>query len=120
MTFCYLSASRLRRAALLAQRLRWLMVCLCLVGFLPNNASAQVPDDVHIVPRVKSQPAGAPAPLRVSVDLVTVPVTVTDQKNHPVLDLNKNDFRLFEDQSEQKIHISFLKMPLCLSACSWI
>jgi len=71
------------------------------------QASAQIPDDVHIVPRAKPRRAGAVAPLRVSVDLVTVPVTVTDQKNHPVLDLNKNDFRLFEDQSEQKIQYFF-------------
>jgi Ca-activated chloride channel homolog len=83
------------------------MLCLCLAGFLPRQATAQIPDDVHIVPRTKSQPAGAPAPLRVKVDLVTVPVTVTDQKNHPVLDLNKDDFRLFEDQSEQKIQYFF-------------
>lgn len=66
-----------------------------------------MPDDVHIVPRAKPQRAGAIAPLRVSVDLVTVPVTVTDQKNHPVLDLSKDDFRLFEDQSEQKIQYFF-------------
>lgn len=106
MTLFHFSPTRSRRCDFFARSSRWMIACFCLLGLLPA-ASAQIPEDVHIVPRVKSQPAGAPTPLRVSVDLVTVPVTVTDQKNHPVLDLNKNDFRLFEDQSEQKIQYFF-------------
>jgi Ca-activated chloride channel family protein len=37
------------------------------------------------------------------VNLVLVPVTVTDVKNHPVLDLQKENFSLFEAANEQKI-----------------
>jgi Ca-activated chloride channel family protein len=104
MRLCCSSAIRSRRVL---PRFTWLIVCLALCALLPIHGSAQVPDDVHIVPRTKAQPAGAPPPLRVSVDLVTVPVTVTDQKNHPVLDLNKDDFQLYEDQAEQKIQYFF-------------
>ena len=41
--------------------------------------------------------------MRVDVEMVLVPVTVTDVKNHPVVDLGKQNFRLFEGESEEKI-----------------
>jgi len=41
--------------------------------------------------------------MRVDVEMVLVPVTVTDVKNHPVVDLSKQNFKLFEGQSEEKI-----------------
>lgn len=43
------------------------------------------------------------APLRASVDLVLVPVTVTDALNHPQLDLRREDFRLYENNQAQNI-----------------
>jgi Ca-activated chloride channel homolog len=108
MTSSICPTTHSRRAVFFVRQLRLAAVFLCLCGFLmPTSASAQMPDDVHILPRAKPQRAGTVAPLRVSVDLVTVPVTVTDEKNHPVLDLSKDDFRLFEDQNEQKIQYFF-------------
>jgi Ca-activated chloride channel homolog len=67
-------------------------------------------DDVHITP-------GAPhsedpitgdsrlgmKPLRVEVDLVLVPVTVTDAFNRPVLTLHSKDFTLYEGTVPQPI-----------------
>jgi len=44
-----------------------------------------------------------PAPIRVSVNEVIVPVTVTDDKGRFVTDLDKEHFRVFEDGKEQKI-----------------
>ena len=41
--------------------------------------------------------------LRTNVDLVSVPVIVIDQDGKRVLDLNQSDFRIFEDDVEQKI-----------------
>ena len=41
--------------------------------------------------------------MRVDVEMVLVPVTVTDVKNHPIVDLGKQNFRLFEGESEEKI-----------------
>jgi Ca-activated chloride channel family protein len=87
---------------------------LCLALFLLLGvAQSQSADDVHIVPRVDSAAAlaravGANLPsglktLRMDVNLVLVPVTVTDVKNHPVLDLQKENFSLFEAANEQEI-----------------
>jgi Ca-activated chloride channel family protein len=41
--------------------------------------------------------------LHVNVNLVLVPVTVTDQLNRPVLGLNKDDFTLFEGEASKEI-----------------
>jgi Ca-activated chloride channel homolog len=42
-------------------------------------------------------------PLRVDVDLVLVPVTVSDSMNRPVTSLKKEDFALYEENEPQKI-----------------
>src|SRR5215472_596436 len=44
-------------------------------------------------------------PLRVDVDLVLVPVTVTDTLNHPVTWLHKNDFELLDAGQQQSIRL---------------
>jgi VWFA-related protein len=41
--------------------------------------------------------------LKTNVELVSVPVTVIDQNGKRVLDLKQSDFRIFEDDVEQKI-----------------
>jgi Ca-activated chloride channel homolog len=86
-------------------------------------AQAQSLDDVHVEPRPKpsteasagdaAQTRGVPSletrikPLRVDVDLVLVPVTVTDAMNHPVTALQKQDFKLYEGEKLQKIRYFF-------------
>jgi VWFA-related protein len=45
----------------------------------------------------------AQAPIRVSVNEVIVPVTVTDEKGRFVSNLTKSDFRIFDENKEQKI-----------------
>ena len=60
-------------------------------------ASGQGYDDVHVAPRTSasdrtkalspSGPTSSAKPLRKDVDLVLVPVTVTDPMNRPILDL---------------------------------
>ncbi|HEY3827502.1 MAG TPA: VWA domain-containing protein [Bryobacteraceae bacterium] len=47
--------------------------------------------------------AKAQAPIRVSVNEVIVPVTVTDEKGRFVSNLTKSDFRIFDENKEQKI-----------------
>ena len=70
---------------------------------------AQSTDDVHIVPRRNSDasagnsPALRARPMRVDVDLVLIPVTVTDDRNHPVLSLSAQDFTLYEDGVPQQV-----------------
>jgi Ca-activated chloride channel family protein len=69
-------------------------------------AQAQSVDDVHIEPRQK--PNALPStPFRVDVDLVLVPVTVTDAMNRPVTALKKQDFSLYEGEKPQQIRYFF-------------
>jgi len=70
-------------------------------------------NDIHIAPREKSitpeEPAGAAHPadntslIRSKVDLVTVPVTITDGLNRPVTGLDRDNFQLFENKQAQEI-----------------
>ena len=43
--------------------------------------------------------------LNVNVDLTEVHVSVTDEKDHPIGNLQKENFRVFEDQTEQKLSV---------------
>jgi Ca-activated chloride channel family protein len=61
---------------------------------------------VSITPRVPPHPgelAGKPGSIRVDVNLVLIPVTVTDRYERPVRGLQKSDFHLFEDGVERQI-----------------
>jgi Ca-activated chloride channel homolog len=92
-----------------------LVVQLCLV-FTTNKIAAQTEvDDVHIMPRehpvaVVDAAYGDPATrlaegslIHTSVDLVLVPVTITDDYNRPVLGLYADNFQLFENKKPQEI-----------------
>ena len=60
------------------------------------------------------QPQQQPG-IRVQVNQVVVPVTVKDRSGNLVPDLNKNDFRIFEDNVEQRIaYFSADPVPLSL------
>jgi len=81
------------------------------VAALTPAAAAQSEDAVHILPR--SHPKSNPAPLpefdnkkdllRVDVDLVLVPVTITDAGSRPVIGLRQQDFSLYEGGQPQQI-----------------
>jgi Ca-activated chloride channel family protein len=69
-------------------------------------------DDVHIAPREKpvdvasaaySAPYSDDSVIRSNVDLVLVPVTITDDLNRPVLGLNQQNFELFENKHRREI-----------------
>lgn len=83
---------------------------------LTSQALGQSIDEVHVAPagtatRVPSNadrpvPGSAGKPvkrMRVDVDLVLVPATVTDRMNRPVMDLQKQNFGIFEDDAQQQI-----------------
>ncbi len=48
--------------------------------------------------------------LRVDVNLVMIPVTVTDSSNHPITNLQKDNFELYEDDKRQVIDFFLRKM----------
>ena len=75
-------------------------------------------NDVHVAPREVGKAANPPAkaelvspgglntrvrPMKVDVDLVLVPVTITDPLNRLVTGLEKENFQLFEGNSAQEI-----------------
>ena len=85
---------------------------ICLIGVLSvTGVASQSVDDVKVVPLTESRRPAMPdtglethvKPLRVDVDLVLVPVLVTDSHGSPAMDLGKNDFKLFEGENEQKV-----------------
>ena len=102
-----------------------LSVCTLAAAFFVASAWAQ--DDqlnkVHVTPPAadapaKGAPAGAEAPpltgsaalkarpgsvIRMNVDMVLIPITVTDPMNRLVVGLEQDDFQIFENSSPQKI-----------------
>lgn len=102
------------------------LVLVMVIALLGISAWAQE-QEVHIQPRSKpeAQPKIAsdidPAlkthtkPFKVDVDLVLVPVTITDPMNRLVTGLEKENFEVFEAGSKQEIrHFSSEDAPISL------
>lgn len=89
------------------------VVCLWgLAALSAVDAPAQSNDDVHVAPRAGNErgapdsanaPSARTEPIRVTVDLVQVPVVVTDGMNRPVVNLTKQNFALYENDKQQEI-----------------
>ena len=111
--------SHLCKKSAAASVLRWFgvallgLVCVALPGFGQTDVN-----DVHVAPREADKPPEPPKPeilasttgmsthvhpLKVDVDLVLVPVTITDPMNRLVTGLDKENFQLFEGNSSQEI-----------------
>ena len=96
------------------------------VILLAHGVQAQSPvDDVHVSPRVQPPPPAEKIidpslrthtkPLKVDVDLVLVPVTITDPMNRLVTGLDKENFTLYEGKDLQDIrHFSSEDAPVSL------
>lgn len=96
-----------------------ILFLLILSSFGWSQAQPQaLPDDVHINPPAasaapeKSIPANTVVtaglkqrsdPMKVKVDMVLVPVTITDPMNRLVTGLDKENFTLFQDKDQQII-----------------
>lgn len=63
--------------------------CILLISLFYNNLKAQEQGDDEVV--------------RVNTDLIVLNVSVTDEKGKHVAGLNLNDFKVFEDDRQQKI-----------------
>jgi Ca-activated chloride channel family protein len=95
---------RLDRMLVLASGISLLLVCLAWAGEKTSN-DADNPQ-VSIVPRPKPAAPAEETPhgnIRVDTTLVLIPVTVTDPLNRFVTGLEKENFRVFEDKSEQQV-----------------
>jgi Ca-activated chloride channel homolog len=105
-----------------------LLLVACAIALLSVSSLARAQDDplnkVHVPPpsttsSPTAEPKGAEAPatsgadstklrpgggvIRLHVDMVLVPVTVTDPMNRLVTGLEQEDFKVFENSGEQKI-----------------
>jgi len=94
-------------------------IFLALTVFLIGSAWAQVSiDDVHVAPRVTPSNGGGTEgggssvdpslkthtkPMKVDVNLVLVPVTITDPMNRLVTGLDKENFTVFEGKEQQEL-----------------
>ena len=87
-----------------------------LIRLAADNPPARDDSKVEITPRAKRTEAPADVPhgnIRVESTLVLIPVTVTDPLNRFVTGLDRENFRLFEDKSEQKVtHFASEDAPL--------
>src|SRR5258708_11872130 len=106
------------------------IVLLALYASASLTAWAQTTvNDVHVLPREVEKPkieevakqSLVPTmdtrvrPLKVAVDLVLVPVTITDPLNRLVTGLDKENFQLFECSSKEEIKsFSSEDAPVCL------
>jgi len=103
---------------------RWPLCALSLLFLLPPAPAQDNPlDKIHTPPPASAtpavgEPAGAEAPaasgpdalkihpgarIRMNVDMVLVPVTVTDPMNRLVTGLEQEDFQVYENSGQQKI-----------------
>jgi Ca-activated chloride channel family protein len=92
------------------QSFRLLLLFFFAAAFV-RPAPAQTP--VHITPppinedqtaqSTSKQGAYRAKPMRMDVDIALVPVTVMDAMNHPVITLEKSNFRLFESGKQKDI-----------------
>lgn len=94
-------------------------------------AWCQSADEVHVSPQCENSDLSAMAvapvegaaapylhtkPVQAAVDVVLVPVVVTDALNHPVLTLNKQDFSLYEENKPQEIqYFSTEQAPISIA-----
>lgn len=111
------SAGSLRAACIIMG-----LTASCLL--IPTLHSQVLTDEVHITPRSGEHSDNAAKEpwlisdnrsIKVDVNLVLVPVTITDVLNRPVVGLEKNNFMVFDGNAPQEIrHFSSEDAPISL------
>jgi Ca-activated chloride channel family protein len=103
-------------SAFKAFRLNFLLViCILLSGTLTaqNPQSAQNPQNA--APKARTARDLTDKPIRVDVELVLLNVTVTDPFNRLVTGLERENFRILEDKTEQELqHFSSEDVPISI------
>ncbi len=103
------------------------LLAVCMLGLLVLPSVAQDENDVHITPREAKKAEPSPMdtvdpalrthtkPITREVDLVLVPVTITDPMNRLVTGLEKDNFLLTDNGQPQQIkHFSSEDAPISL------
>ncbi len=108
-----------QKSSAISSRWKSLSLTLLALALLGVPALGQTGvNDVHVMPREVDKPADPPKPemlasttglsahvrpMKVDVDLVLVPVTITDPMNRLVTGLDKANFQLYEGNASQEI-----------------
>jgi len=117
----YSSAALLRKYSLIP-----VLILICFMSQFALSQNVPV-DDVHVAPRVDPTPKPDTSsvvdpslkthtkPYKTNVELVLVPVTITDPLNRLVTGLDRENFSLFEGKEAQEIkHFSSEDAPVSL------
>jgi len=90
----------------------FLFVSLVLLFSVASAFGQLSTDDVHVTPHTLAA-ATHTKPIKKDVDLVLVPVTITDQMDRLITGLDKQNFQLFEGKEQQDIkHFSTEDAPV--------
>lgn len=91
------------------------MVLLTICALLTCSASAQSPGQANKAPAAPDKTRPGDKRIRVDVDLVLVNTTVTDPYQRLVTGLERENFRVFEDNQEQEVvHFSSEDVPISI------
>jgi len=111
------------RSIVLLHNCALILLYMTAVALICGTAVSQsISDEVHLVPKVTanvtphniSDPSFTThsKPFKVNVDLVLVPVTVTDLMNRLVTGLDKQNFEVYDNKQLQTVqHFSSLMRP---------
>lgn len=102
-----------------------LLYMTAVASFSGTVVSQSISDEVHVVPKVKAgaapQNISDPSftthskPFKVNVDLVLVPVAVTDPMNRLVTGLDKENFEVYDNKQLQTVqHFSSVDAPVSI------
>jgi Ca-activated chloride channel family protein len=93
-----------------------LAVLSCVLLVAPLSAQDPVTTSPSVANRLPPPPPpGLDRTIRVDVDLVLVNVTITDPYNRLVTGLERENFRIFEDKTEQEVaHFSSEDVPISI------
>jgi Ca-activated chloride channel family protein len=78
-------------------------VAAILLGAVPAMCADRVSAKVHVEPRLPASSAVPRSDFRAGATVALINVNVRDRANHPVNNLEREDFRLFENKVEQQI-----------------
>jgi len=84
-------------------RRRCCIACLALLAIAAPEIAPADDSGNSLTPRRSAPDQSRLSRIRFDVNLVLIPVTVTDPYERLIQDLQKNDFRVFEDSIEQQI-----------------
>jgi len=99
----------MKRSVALKRIVDWRLLLFFAPVWLACIANGQSSDDVHISPAEVMPVKGVPTlnpnggSFQVNVELVLVPVSVSDHMNRSVITLKKEDFTLYEEDKRQEI-----------------